>query len=352
MNGSYLFNLQLYHLFDGSVTNYIEMTGGIFYGNYSEGLDKYILNWSNEVSYSKLSDLIEQTTGERQLSGVGLENYVLRCAEEISNEWLSFSSEKIIPIAVNNDIDLYCQNSDEIYVMIDDVGVKAQKVKRKVVRNETDKKRIDTTVGLVSDKANNYVCLTQGINRKGDVIYPFELSLHDMVRQLYNCKEPLSIVAITDGARSIRLSLYQVFGLSVCIILDWYHLQKKVIDLMAMIVTKKSGKDEHILNLKTLLWKGNIKSSLEYIEKIDNVKNIVKKDELIGYLTKHKNEIINYDLRQSIGKPIGSGRGEKANDLIVSHRQKKKGMSWSSKGSYALAILKVHQLQQKINLAS
>ncbi len=352
LNGSYEFCLQLYELLDGSNSNYIEMTENTFSGNYSQGLDKYIINWANEVSFEKLSDLIEQTTGERQLSAAGLENYVIRCAEEISYEWLSSSSEKIIPITIESKIDLYAEKAEEICVMIDDVGVKAQKPKREQARKETDKKRIDTTVGLISDESGKYIALTQGINREGEIIYPFELSLHDMVRELHCCENPLPIVAITDGARSIRLSLYEVFGLSVCIILDWYHLQKKVIDLMAMISTKKSGKEEHILNLNALLWKGNVESSIEYIEKLDNVRNKEKQRELLSYLEKHREEIIDYELRQSIGKPVGSGRGEKANDIIVAHRQKKKGMSWSQKGSYALAILKVYQLQQRIFLAS
>lgn len=335
-------------MLDGSDSNYIELTGEKFSGNYSEGLDKYIMMWSNEVSFHKLSDLIEQTTGERQLSAAGLENYVVRCAEEISQEWVLSSSEEIKQIEVESKIDLYDKNKKEIYVMIDDVGVKAQKPKRKEGRKETDKKRIDTTVGLISDKAGNYISITQGVNRIGNVIYPFELYLHDMVRKLHCCESQLPIVAITDGARSIRLSLYEVFGITVSIILDWYHLQKKVNDLMAMISTKKTGKDEHILNLKALLWRGNVKSSIEYIEKLVIVRNKEKQIELVNYLKKHKVEIIDYELRQSIGKVIGSGRGEKANDLIVSHRQKKKGLSWSQKGSSALAIIKVNQLQEKI----
>ena len=35
---------------------------------------------------------------------------------------------------------------------------------------------------------------------------------------------------------------------------------------------------------------------------------------------------------------------EKGVDLVVGHRQKKKGMSWSERGSRALAILKVEEL--------
>lgn len=65
---------------------------------------------------------------------------------------------------------------------------------------------------------------------------------------------------------------------------------------------------------------------------------------MIGYLQKHQSEIINYEKRAAVGKTIGSGRVEKGVDLVVGHRQKKKGMSWRPTGSLALAILKVVEL--------
>ena len=66
--------------------------------------------------------------------------------------------------------------------------------------------------------------------------------------------------------------------------------------------------------------------------------------ELLTYLEKHKSEIINCRRRQQAGKTIGSGRIEKGVDVVVGHRQKNKGMSWWEKGSRALAVLKVVEL--------
>jgi hypothetical protein len=40
-----------------------------------------------------------------------------------------------------------------------------------------------------------------------------------------------------------------------------------------------------------------------------------------------------------LGLPNSSNRGEKANDLVVSARQKHNGMSWSKPGSLALAAV-------------
>ncbi|MBD2152578.1 DNA cytosine methyltransferase [Pseudanabaena sp. FACHB-1277] len=73
-------------------------------------------------------------------------------------------------------------------------------------------------------------------------------------------------------------------------------------------------------------------------------KNSLVLKELIGYLEKHQSEIIDYDRRRRVGKCIGSGRMEKGVDLVVGHRQKKKGLSWSSNGSKALSLLKIAEL--------
>ena len=66
--------------------------------------------------------------------------------------------------------------------------------------------------------------------------------------------------------------------------------------------------------------------------------------DLVGYLDKHAEEIIDYERRQQAGKVIGSGRMEKCVDQVVGHRQKGKGMSWSKAGSRALALLRVAEL--------
>jgi hypothetical protein len=69
--------------------------------------------------------------------------------------------------------------------------------------------------------------------------------------------------------------------------------------------------------------------------------------ELVGYLQKHAEEIIDYQRRQQAGKWIGSGAGEKAVDQVVGMRQKDRGMSWTKAGSRALALLKVAELNAR-----
>lgn len=76
-------------------------------------------------------------------------------------------------------------------------------------------------------------------------------------------------------------------------------------------------------------------------------KNEEKRFELIGYLEKHKSEIIDYHRRKKAGKIIGSGLMEKGCDQVIGRRQKKKGMSWRDVGSRSLGILKVVELNQQ-----
>jgi hypothetical protein len=384
----YLVDNQQYILLDGTSTNHLSLALGLHSNNYSEGLNTFIEDWISDLSYERLSYLLKQHTGHCVLSAVGIQKYIERKALSISNLWLSSSDStlSLLPeIAINSSIDIYNPSEGEVILMMDDVGVKAQKPHKKVDRVKTDAKRIDTTVVLVSveeqvgkitssaslipsimdpEKAKRvdktvdktavsdlYMPLTEGINEAGEVIYPIERAIHDRLQELYLNQTPeraLPIVAITDGARTIRIRLQLVFGLMVCIILDWYHLQLKVKNLMSMIAPNKELKTRYIQDLKALLWRGKGNEAIDYLLNIPQVKNQEKWEELIGYIEKHKAEIIDYEKRQKAGKTIGSGRCEKANDIIVAHRQKKKGMAWSRTGSKALAIVKTYQLQKNV----
>jgi Uncharacterised protein family (UPF0236) len=387
LHGSYLFDNQQYILLDGTSTNHLSFVLGLNSNNYSEGLETFIEYWIGDLSYRQLSFLLAQHTGHSMLSPVGVKDYIERKALAISNLWLSssISTLTISPkISIPSSIDIYNPLSGEVILMMDDVGVKAQKPHKKVERLTTDAKRIDTTIVLVSvveqvgkmtsesisplpilpvadaTKAQKeektavtdlYMPLTEGINEAGEVIYPIEQAIYDTLNALYLSHTPerdLPIVAITDGARSIRLALQFVFGMLVCIVLDWYHLQLKIKNLMSMIAPSKDLKTLYIKDLNALLWRGKTDEAIDYLLKIPQVKNQEKWVELIGYIQKHKAEIIDYEKRQKAGKTIGSGRCEKANDTIVAHRQKKKGMAWSRTGSKALAIIKTFQLQKNI----
>ena len=62
---------------------------------------------------------------------------------------------------------------------------------------------------------------------------------------------------------------------------------------------------------------------------------------LTGYITRKQEHIPCYAIRKGLGLHNSSNPVEKANDLIVAHRQKGKGMAWSEDGCHALAAVTV-----------
>ena len=337
-------NNQKYILEDGSSTDYLRLCNSDSFHHYSSGLCDMIEEWSDDLSYEKVSRLLTQVTGNEVLSSSGIQSYLECKAAHISKNWLSQRNTIVKEIEVLPDILIYEAEEPEVILMMDDVGVKAQKPHKKIAREAQDAKRLDTTVILVQDTDKTYHHATKGIDKTGKTIYSVEQAIIDKVSQLHDLSNPIPIVAITDGARSIRLVLQAIFGLNLCIILDWYHLQLKVKNLMSMIAYNKVDKILYINDLKELLWFGNAAEAIIYLDNMDKIKNEAKHKELRDYIEKHQKEIINYDLRQSVHKTIGSGRCEKANDLVVAHRQKKKGMAWSRVGSSALAIIKTNRI--------
>src|SRR5262249_21320955 len=88
------------------------------------------------------------------------------------------------------------------------------------------------------------------------------------------------------------------------------------------------------------LWQGRVSEPRDFLSGLQ-ARNPEALSDLIGYLTKHQEEILDYQRRQQSGKPIGSGPAEKAVDQVVGMRQKDQGMSWTKTGSRTLALLKV-----------
>lgn len=67
------------------------------------------------------------------------------------------------------------------------------------------------------------------------------------------------------------------------------------------------------------------------------VKDAARITELAEYFGRVRDHVPCYALRKKLGLRNSSNQGEKANDLIVSKRQKHNGMSWSNDGSFAFA---------------
>ena len=331
--------------------NYLSYTSQFEDGYESERLREWVCYGANRLSYHEVAKEIERVTGDRLLSAPRIRELVVSKASQISQtqaqqvkQTLQKSSE--VPQLKEN-IDVYDPDSEEVLLMCDGISVKRQKAQRgstsSLSRTASEPKRVTTDVVMLQQRTGQFRYLMAGLNEETSLAEVLKAALINE----YEHYPSLNLVAITDGARNIRLLFEQVFGQPVTLILDWYHLRKKCYELMSMIARNKAEKEAHIQIILAHLWQGQTNEALAYLQTQVLVRNQTKFEELLTYLRKHSSEIINYEKRQLAGKTIGSGRMEKGVDQTIGHRQKRKGLSWRDLGSRALGLLKIVELNHQ-----
>jgi hypothetical protein len=351
--------------------NWLDYTQQFREGYESERLRSRCCYYANRVSYQEVARLLKDETGETLLSDQRIHAIVEEEARRLSTNTATqartvLETDAVLP-AINQAIDLTDKQTEEVLLFADGIPVKKQKEHReKSVANassspdagqEEDHTRqpgsatVNTDVLLLQRAQGGFTYLMEGIDgADGDEphLSAEELLKSTVIKEYGTRKDALNLVAITDGARNIRLFFERVFGCVIVLILDWYHLEKKVWDLMSMIAWNKEEKETHCHALLGWLWEGKVDDALTYLRTSVSPRTTKKHQELMTYLTKHTTEIIDYHARQEAGKPIGSGRMEKSVDVVIGRRQKDNGMSWSAGGSKALGLLKIHELNEQI----
>jgi hypothetical protein len=303
----------------------------------SELLQEFALKYATRLSYEKASELVLERSGSSRLSDQRIYQMVQDKAEELVDqqrqviEQNTEQAEEVKAVEVN----IYDGQAKEVIWLADGICVSEQKAKRDKER-KTGKERTTTEMAMLERKDGSYrtIIAGEGINR-------VELYRAEVVEEYGEEAGSLAVVAITDGARHLKKEAKEVFGMQVCHILDWYHLEAKVFQLMTQIAPNKQVKEETQELIINELWKGEVEKAINHLEAIE-ARNVKKRDELKGYVEKNKDYIINYEKRKEAKKIIGSGRMEKQNDVLVATRQKRKGMSWSKSGSRNLAIVTAH----------
>ncbi len=356
LHGAFPFNVQRFVAkATGSTPTYFDPEGEFQSGHQSERLQEFAAYYSNRMSYEEVSALLERMVGVPLMSDQTIWEKVVDKACEVSSaveeQLLKDQEREERSLIVNSEVDIYDEESQEILLFDDAILTKGQAETRPKKSASNQEKEsapfVSTDVVLLQSPSNGFEYITETIAQDGETLVPFHTGLQARIMEHYPESSPLNIVAITEGAKTIRNRLLAIFGIVITLILDWYHLRKKVREMMSMIAYNKEEKILYIREVLRLLWRGKVSESLEYLNTQVNAKNHKRLQDLIGYLEKHQHEIIDYGTRQKAGKTIGSGRGEKAVDQVIGKRQKKKAMSWSKKGSKALGILKVVELNQK-----
>jgi len=201
-------------------------------------------------------------------------------------------------------LDIYDADSEEVLVSTDAIRAKAQKPIRERRRDADDtprkeeekkekvkKKRIDTDLMLVQGRDGSFRHLSAGLGEGEGTVSLREVARAYLRREWGENTKPLPIVAITDGARSIRLMLEDLFGSSVRVLLDWHHLAKKVYQLLSMVAHSKAEREQMEGRVLSLLWHARLPEALSYLRGV-SARREEALSELVTYLEEHACEII------------------------------------------------------------
>ena len=224
--------------------------------------------------------------------------------------------------------------SETCMISIDDVGVRHQKEER-TNGGVKQRKFVENTVIHIQADSRAYVITAVGMESAFRLLVAFLLENHLM--------EDRHLVFFSDGAQNIRANIDKYFNYrSYSLILDWYHLVKRIRELSSMAFKmNKEKKQVTIRKILRILWPGNVDKAIVYLRTLPekSIKNKYYVEEMIAYLGRKKPNITCHAARRSRNLRISSNTSEKANDCLVAQRQKHNGMSWSFEGSGALALL-------------
>jgi len=224
---------------------------------------------------------------------------------------------------------------DCVYVSIDEVGVHHQKDARRD-GGKKNGKYVESTVIHIQCREGEYTLTDISMNKAFTLLMAFLFSNHLL--------EDRHLYFFSDGAQNIRSKIETYFK-ELCpysLMLDWYHLEKRMTELLSMALQgSKDIRHDIRYTLDQKLWAGNIDDAITYLNDLDKkyVRKQNKLDEAISYLERKKPNVACYALRHELGYRNSSNPAEKANDIIVASRQKHNGMSWSYVGSGALASI-------------
>ena len=314
----------------------------------STPLRERALFWANRLPFGAVARLLEEMSGVPVLSEDSVWRLVKHQAQALDaaqGQAIGANAEHPEPhYEAPDERCLYASESSEFVVMTDGIGVKAQKSTRQKVtqaRQAKAEKRHETDVLILPRPNGEERVLCEGVSGSWSLVE----AARSFLQQEWS-GAVLPVVALSDGAASIRADLAALFGQGVRIVLDWYHLEKRVYEQLSMVAHSRQERESWQKETLALLWRGEVEAARKFLSGLCP-RNSKAHHDLLGYLDKHASEIIDYERRQTAGKAIGSGRMEKCVDQVVGYRQKGKGMSWTKKGSRALALLKVAELNAR-----
>lgn len=125
--------------------------------------------------------------------------------------------------------------------------------------------------------------------------------------------------------------------------LDVWHLLKRCREAVRAERLEPGEAGKLMSELSKLLWCGQVGEALRVVRA--RLKSQVGL-EFAGYLQNQRSWIVNAQQLKARGEVVGSGAVEKAADIVVSRRFKRRGMSWRRAGAEAIVALRADILNQ------
>lgn len=225
-------------------------------------------------------------------------------------------------------------SSKAVLVSVDDVLVKHQKDERRAGFAK-EKKNVANTVIHIHADGKSYILTAVGIRKAFVLLTAFLLE-----NGLFENRQ---LVFLSDGAKEIKDYAEKFFSWRpYVLILDWFHLAKRVKEFCSMCIKlPKDKKGPIIKKILSYLWVGDVDGAVAYVRSFPKsmIKNQDIIDDMCAYLERKRENICCHAIRRAFNLRLSSNAAEKSNDLVVADRQKHNGMSWSNNGSGALAAL-------------
>lgn len=238
---------------------------------------------------------------------------------------------------------VYEQPAKTVNISVDDVVVKQQKPRRSPeeeneggegTEKASGRTYVHTTVAHLQHQEQSYCITGQSVPAVLRIVLGYLLT-----NGLVGCR----LQFFVDGQKTLHAAILRAFTWfrNLGLILDWYHLEDKCARQLSLAMKGAVVRNDARAALSKLLWYGRGDRAITFLRSLPKT-SLKKPDEirvLIGYLERNRPYIPCYAVRKRLGLRNSSNIGEKMNDLLVSDRQKHHGMSWSEKGSGALAAL-------------
>ncbi len=217
----------------------------------SPGLRELLGYYSNRLSYEEIERLVERVTGEKLISDQKACQLVTNKAVEISSvieDKINLINSRITSdVKIASNVNIYNPKAEEVLLFDDGISVREQKdIRNRYHQKSVDeaqswpksqsfsdekkvRKNVITDVVLLEIAKGKFEYIISPINDQGKLLFPLEKSIKAQLKVHYhNYNNPVPIVAIVDGASTIRKHLNNLSPVGITTILDWYHLCKKV----------------------------------------------------------------------------------------------------------------------------